>query len=712
MDTIQEIGLLETALAYAKRGWFVFPVYEPKEGKCSCYLGALCENPAKHPRTNSGFKDATTDEATIRHWWEQWPNANIGIATEASQLIVLDCDKRHGGLDSLQRLVDQYGELGTLEALTGGGGQHYIFNATVVAKSRSGAIPGYPGIDIKAKGGYFIADPSTHISGNGYTWWWQNPIQDVPQWLATMIAEPKDHPCLVSSINGTIPNGHRNADLTSLAGSMRRKGCSVEGILAALSAENKRCDPPLEQRELERIAQSIGRYDPEPPKIIALQHLTEIDAAHALVDQHGANVRYCGKAGGWLVWDDRRWKRDEDGSINRLAEDATTKIADAASDIPDLEARKAQLTFAMGLRKRRVLENVVAAASWQDGIAIGDPARFDADPWLLNVTNGTVDLRTGELLSHDRANLLTKIVNIEYNAQADCPRWDRFLAEIFAGDRETIDFVQRAVGYTLTGLNREHCLFVLHGTGANGKSTFLSILERLLGDYGRAAAASTFTDRQSGAPSNDLAALKGARFVSSVETTDRASLAEGFVKSTTGGDRITARFLYQDFFDFEPVFKLWLGTNHKPVIRGVDEGIWRRIRLIPFTERFEGNRRDEDLRSKLENELPGILAQAIRGCLEWQRLGLSPSITVAQATASYRTEMDTFASFLDEWCIIRDGTRVKASELYQAYRSWAEANGEKPVSQRWFGLRLSERGFNKKPIDGYPHYHGLGLRTL
>jgi putative DNA primase/helicase len=186
-------------------------------------------------------------------------------------------------------------------------------------------------------------------------------------------------------------------------------------------------------------------------------------------------------------------------------------------------------------------------------------------------------------------------------------------------------------------------------------------------------------------------------------------LAENFVKATTGGDKISARYLYQEYFEFEAIFKLWLGTNHKPVVKGVDEGIWRRIRLVPFSERFEGDRRDEELRQKLEEELPGILAWAIQGCQEWQQLGLKPSQSVSDATKTYRTEMDSFAAFLEEQCSVTEGARAKASDLYQSYRSWAEANGEKPVSQRWFGLRLSERGFVKKSVDGYPHYQGLGL---
>jgi putative DNA primase/helicase len=198
------------------------------------------------------------------------------------------------------------------------------------------------------------------------------------------------------------------------------------------------------------------------------------------------------------------------------------------------------------------------------------------------------------------------------------------------------------------------------------------------------------------------------RFVSAIETSEGRALAESFVKAVTGGDRISARFLYTEFFEFEPAFKLWLGTNHKPVIKGADEGIWRRVRLVPFDQRFEGEHCDPNLRGKLEAELPGILAWAVRGCLEWQQRGLKPPASVTGATLVYRSEMDTFAGFLEEQCVIEPQASVPASELYSAYRSWAESAGEKPLSQKWLSIRLTERGFkNVRQSGGRKCWVGL-----
>ena len=436
----------------------------------------------------------------------------------------------------------------------------------------------------------------------------------------------------------------------------------------------------------------------------------ELDAARFFAKQYGDGIRHCAKAGGWLLWDGQRWKLDDDGAIYRLAGECADAIAAAVNTVPVEDWKKA-IALATNLRKRRGQENVLAMAATQSGIAIGDPSSFDADQWLLNVENGTVDLRTGELRPHDRGNLITKLVGIEYQPNAAAPRWERFLDEIFAGDAETIDFVQRATGYSLTGCTREHAFLVLHGTGANGKSSLLSLIGQILGDYGLSASPETFVDRQAGSATNDLARLRGMRFVSALETSEGRALAESFVKAVTGGDRISARFLYTEFFDFEPVFKLWLGTNHKPIIRGGDAGIWRRVRLVPFERRFEGENCDPDLRAKLEAELPGILAWAVRGCVEWQKRGLSPPASVVGATAAYRSEMDTFSGFIDERCQIDAETTEAAKDLYRAYRAWAESAGEKPNSQRWFALRLAERGFESKRSNRERRWYGLQLAT-
>lgn len=441
-----------------------------------------------------------------------------------------------------------------------------------------------------------------------------------------------------------------------------------------------------------------------------LELLAELHAARFFAKRYGDRIRFCAKAGGWFVWDQRRWAKDDDGAVLRLAHAAADEIATWAGGCADLEQRKKILGFAIALQKRRGIENVVALAQSLEAIAIGNPARFDANPWALNVANGTLDLQSGRLRPHDPEQLITRIVSINFDPAARCDRWLSFLDEIFAGDAETIGFVQRAVGYTLTGSATEQVFFILHGLGANGKTTFLSVLSDLLGEYGLSTKPETFVDRKAGSATNDLARLHGARFVSSIEVADGHALAESFVKAVTGGDRISARYLYGEYFDFEPTFKLWLGTNHKPVVRGVDEGIWRRIRMIPFEQRFQGDRCDPDLRAKLGAELPGILAWAVHGCLEWQRQRLGSADAVRVATSAYRLESDTFATFLDERCVVEPHAIARAGELFAAFQQWAEANGERPVSQQRFGRRLSDRGFSSERAAIGRLWRGIGLR--
>lgn len=266
------------------------------------------------------------------------------------------------------------------------------------------------------------------------------------------------------------------------------------------------------------------------------------------------------------------------------------------------------------------------------------------------------------------------------------------------------------MGYSLTGHTSEQVLLLLYGIGANGKSTFLETVRALLGDYATQADFTTFLKRESDGARNDLARLVGTRFVSAVEAEAGKPLAEALVKQLTGGDTITARFLFREFFDFRPAFKLWLAANHKPTITGGDHGIWRRMRLVPFTVTIPEAERDAKLTSKLAAELPGILAWAVRGWLAWRAAGLGLPPEVQAATASYRDEMDALGPFLDEATAAVDGARITAKELYEAYEAWCAANGERPRSQKGFAMSLRERGFEAvKGSKGVRCWSGLAL---
>ena len=339
------------------------------------------------------------------------------------------------------------------------------------------------------------------------------------------------------------------------------------------------------------------------------------------------------------------------------------------------------------------------------------PEQLDTDRWLLNVLNGTIDLRTGDLREHRRENLITKLAPVIYDPEAACPVWLAFLNRIMCNNDVVIDFLQRAIGYALTGDTREQCLFLLYGTGANGKSTFIETLRAMLGDYACQTDFTTFLVSRSDAVRNDLAALRGGRFVSAVEVESGRHLNEALVKQVTGGDAITARFLYQEFFTFLPQFKIFLAANHKPVIWGTDDGIWRRIRLIPFTETIPVSEQDKNLLAKLRSELPGILNWAIEGCLAWQRSGLGEPEEIDFATEMYREESDPVGCFIEDCCEINPEAKTQARKLYEAFREWCEDSGELAMNKKRFGMRLEEREFKKTRIGNMRGWLGLKLNN-
>jgi len=354
------------------------------------------------------------------------------------------------------------------------------------------------------------------------------------------------------------------------------------------------------------------------------------------------------------------------------------------------------------------LKAMIELAKSEPTIAIM-PDQLDQDPWLINVDNVTIDLRTGTACPHRRDDFITKIVPVRYDPAARCPTFLAFLNTIMANNTNLIDFLQRAAGYCLTGLTVERVIFILHGGGANGKSTLQEILRMLLGEFAmRVPTKMLMAKREDGVP-NDLARLKGARFVSASETEEGRKLAESFIKDVTGTDTITARFMRAEWFDFRPEFKIFLATNHKPSIAGTDQAIWDRIRLVPFDIRIPDEQQDKHLLEKLSAELPGILNWAIEGCLEWQHTGLGTPEEVKNATQDYRHEMDTLGDWISDCCVVAAGTKTTAADLYKSYVEWSESQGEKTISQKMLGTKLKERGFESKSDGSTRWWQGIGL---
>ena len=436
---------------------------------------------------------------------------------------------------------------------------------------------------------------------------------------------------------------------------------------------------------------------------------TDTTNAERLYREFGKEIRYNAAWKKWIVYNGIRWVIDDGALIHEKGLRMIRGIYNELLRTSDYRDRIEIERYGILCESVRRREAIIKAASWIKELNI-DSNEVDCDPWLLCVRNGTVDLKTGKFLAHERNNFITKMAEVEYEPEANCPEWKKFIREIMDYNNELIRYIQTVCGWAITGDTSEQTLFILYGSGANGKSTFLNTLMHILRDYAIATPTETFMSRKGEQIGNDLARLRGTRFVTTTETEQGKKLAEPLVKQITGNDRITARFLYGEYFSFQPTFKVFMATNHKPSIRGSDHGIWRRIKLIPFTTRISEEKQDKFLETTLKAEASGILNWLIEGALRWQKEGLKAPPVVLSATDEYRSEMDVIGSFVKDCCAQRPGTIIKVRELYKAYQKWCMENNEHTVSERFLALRLQEIGFERYRTAEARFWRNLGLK--
>ena len=480
---------------------------------------------------------------------------------------------------------------------------------------------------------------------------------------------------------------------------------SQESIEAALLEENRRkCIPPLPDAEVCRIARSVARYKPAN----ADAHSTDLGNALRLVAQHGENFRHLAKSGTWLNYDGTRWTEDVTGEVVRRAKETVAQLYAEAAGQEDEEKRKTLAKHALRSESAQKINAMVKLGESELGIAVRHED-FDRDAYLFNVQNGTLDLKTGMLGPHRREDMITRLAPVAHDPSATCPTFDAFLTRIFDGNMDLIRFLQRAAGYSLAAVTVEQVLFILWGGGANGKTTLLNALFEMMGDYATSAAPDVFLAHRKDTHPTAIADLEGRRLVGAVEVDEGSRLAENLVKQLTGGDRAKGRKMRQDFQEFIPQFKLFLACNHKPVIRGNDLAIWRRIRLIPFTVTIPPEEQDRNLPDKLRAELTGILRWAVEGCLSWQKEGLGTPPDVTRATDSYRAEMDLLANFIADECVVSPTAHAGKEDLYGAFKKWAEENHEPVLTKRMIGMRLEERGFDSGRTGKRRFWIGIGL---
>jgi len=686
--------MIEMVHSYVNKGWAVFP----------------CKN--KIPLTAHGYKDASRDLETVNRMFAEHPNANVAIATgKVSGIFVVDIDVKNdaGGDDSLRELEQDHGELPhTVEAITWSGGRHIFFK---YPERGIGCKTGVrPGIDIRGDGGYVIAPPSV-IDGKAYAWEVshlpdETMIADAPEWLLELL-EDKQPSVDLSDKEAKITK-NRNDALMHMGVKLRKMGFDHQKIEDSLQAINTaRCSPPLPKKEVSNIAKSVARYQIDAKKLS--EPFTDVWNAGLFIEKYGDEIRYCDALGGWYIWDGLRWKRDDTFQILRLAKNTVKQIYEMARANGD----KLLFKHAVKSESETRLKAMINLAR-SEGVAI-QSEQFDTDVFLLNCRNGTLDLRTGELKQHNRSDYITRRVELDYLPDALCPEWQKFLLSIFSGDAGIIGFMQRAVGYALSGSMKEQCVFILFGVGMNGKSTLLKHIFRILGDYAMNTPASTLMEKYTDSIPNDIARLKGARLVTAVESGKNKALAESQIKQLTGDDPISARFLHREYFDFFATFKIFFATNHKPNISGTDKGIWRRIMTIPFEKVISPEERDPKLDEKLSKEYEGILAWAVQGFQMWQKEGLGDVAKITEATNEYREESDLIGNFIEEQCLIGPEYKVSTTAILKAAQLWAKDSGLRYVKRNEFIDYLKKRGFTKDRLSGSSekgklYWFGIGLK--
>jgi P4 family phage/plasmid primase-like protien len=679
------------------------------------------------------------DPAKVARWVDM--QANIGIACGAvSGLVVLDLDTPEAVAEA-QRL----GIPETITAHTGRGFHVYFRHPGGKIGNRARI---FPGADVRGDGGYVVAPPSLHPSGARYKW--AHPpglfdLADPPGWLLDLLAKPgrPNNPppprsdrlsaWAEAAIDGVLadlreaPEGQRNNTLNKAAfrlGQIAGAGliCEADAIphlqatARAIGLDAAEIDATLQSGWRAGLANPRGpkerltfttraRIEPETgevikdapeseakPKARCNSKTSEDQIALAFVRRHGDRLRFDHSAGRWYEWTGTRWQRNE----TRLAFHFARELARESSD------------GAKGFCKASVASGVEAFARADPQLAVTAEI-WDRDPWLLGTPGGTVDLRTGELRTARREDFITRQTGAAPEP-GEPRRWLQFLGEATAGDSELIRFLQQVAGYCLTGSTCEQALFFIYGPGGNGKSVFVNILKHVLGDYAVTASMETFTASRLDRHPTDLAMLKGARLVSASETEEGRAWAESRIKQVTGGDKISARFMRQDFFEFSPQFKLVIVGNHAPMLANVDEAARRRFNIIPFTQKPVTP--DRKLEDKLKAEAGQILSWAIEGCLDWQANGLVRPEVVKAATADYFEDQDLFGRWLEDNCERGPSKWETAQTLFRDWQDYAKAAGEDPGTQRAMASKLKRAGFMPRKVTGGARaYHGIALKS-
>lgn len=455
---------------------------------------------------------------------------------------------------------------------------------------------------------------------------------------------------------------------------------------------------------------SVPNVKPAPK--LPLRTLDDTGNAERMKDAYGKHLRYNYTDKRWMYYKDGKWHYDDRGMVYVAADGVLERMKQELRIWTEHEDGKYLQDFQKHMKRTRSNAAKRAMVKEFEHLVSISPADLDTNKTLVNSRSGILDLATGRISPHNSELYMTRMLGTSMPVTPKNPvLWLRFLDDIFDGDKELIRYVQKSLGYSLSGLTSEQCVFFLYGSGRNGKSTFLEVIRTILGEYATNIQPESIMVKNNNSTANtDIARLKGARLVTSVEPNEGMRLNEGLLKQLTGDDMITARKLYGDEFEYRPEFKLWVATNHKPTIRGTDLGIWRRIHIIPFTVTIPDEKVDKNLGEKLQDELPDILAWMMEGYRLWRYEGLVKPKVVEDAVRAYRNEMDVISAFLDSDYVI-EGGEVKSSVLYAVYCKWAAESNEYKMPSRKFGIELGKK-FSKRKSNGCIIYSGLSVSGI
>jgi P4 family phage/plasmid primase-like protien len=736
---------------YAHMGYTVVPVFEKQYAEAG--LNKVTKN----------------DELQLKEWkWRYWDDSGkygIGILTyPVNDLWVLDVDKKHGGLEKLKELHPNFKELyNTRTIQSGGGGLHFYFKKPkeyfILRDTES-----FEGFDIigQNRNGtphFIVAPPSLHCdTGFPYTEFHETSKETIlpPDWLLNILIDkkiavteiPKDDPSEYAErryTDETTAWGKKELErqctmirnaVTSTRNSTLNKaafyigqligGGEIEMNEGITAVEEAGKDAGLSIQEVKQTATKhaildgmkkpkAAPKDKEKPMLFSGKyHDTDYGNGLRLRDFAGNDIRYIPEMNRWYVWDGKRWKEDNGNAIDHKIIDMVVEMQRQAANLPrtddDKNERAAALKYSIKMENNKQIKETREGAQKVRELEI-KPDALDSNNYLLNTLTGTVDLENNVLKYHEREDYITHLIEHEIDPEPPTV-WLKFLDEIFKEDAELIHYMQKSVGYSLTGDVSEDVIWFLYGSGRNGKSTFLNVLRNIFGEYAETLRAeSLMAEKRSGRASPDVVKLKGKRFVTSSEGEDNQKLAEGKIKNMTGGDPMTGSFLFQNEITFMPTHHVFFATNHKPRINGTEDGIWRRIKLIPFDYRVPKSKIDKHLEDKLMEEAPKILAWAIQGCAAWRKEGLDPEPKrVQQATNEYKSESDIVGLFIKDLMEEDETGKALYKETYARFRDWCIENGlSRPMSQQKFGSNLEEKGYIKDRTGGSSKFYVFGL---